>query len=233
MHTQRHGRVQETQLKCTKARNDYLLNLAGANAAMNKYYLQDVSTLIDVRNMHFVLGDCMFMHVWHTSALLPFFLQNNKWKLSQGEEKQQFESTFIHIFSRFSYTLCFFSLSPASAVTLVSICLWRQWWNATWPAGGASKRLRRRGLSSWRLRWHRWTRVETEMHCCSNMTPPSAFRSDSTTTHMKETRWSYRTSGTAVWPSSKLLLPRLTVITHVNEGFLDMQCCWLTRTLLR
>lgn len=47
---QRHGRAQETQLKCTKARNDYLLNLAAANAAMNKYYLQDVSTLIDVRN---------------------------------------------------------------------------------------------------------------------------------------------------------------------------------------
>lgn len=50
MVAQRHGRVQETQLKCTKARNDYLLNLAAANAAMNKYYLQDVSTLIDVRN---------------------------------------------------------------------------------------------------------------------------------------------------------------------------------------
>lgn len=45
---QRHGRVQETQLKCTKARNDYLLNMAAANAAMNKYYLQDVSTLINV-----------------------------------------------------------------------------------------------------------------------------------------------------------------------------------------
>lgn len=40
--------MQETQLKCTKARNDYLLNLAAANAAMDKYYLQDVSTLIDV-----------------------------------------------------------------------------------------------------------------------------------------------------------------------------------------
>lgn len=56
---QRHGRVQETQLKCTKARNDYLLNLAAANAAMNKYYLQDVSTLIDVRNMQFILCDCL------------------------------------------------------------------------------------------------------------------------------------------------------------------------------
>ncbi|XP_064839357.1 rho GTPase-activating protein 4 isoform X2 [Oncorhynchus masou masou] len=47
MMEKRHGRVQETQLKCTKARNDYLLNLAAANATMNKYYLQDLSTLID------------------------------------------------------------------------------------------------------------------------------------------------------------------------------------------
>ncbi|XP_077370911.1 SLIT-ROBO Rho GTPase-activating protein 3 [Festucalex cinctus] len=49
----RHGRVQETQLKCTKARNDYLLNLAAANAAMSKYYLQDVSTLIDCCDLGF------------------------------------------------------------------------------------------------------------------------------------------------------------------------------------
>uniref|UniRef100_A0A8C5ABQ5 SLIT-ROBO Rho GTPase activating protein 3 n=1 Tax=Gadus morhua TaxID=8049 RepID=A0A8C5ABQ5_GADMO len=49
----RHGRVQETQLKCTKARNDYLLNLAAANAAMNKYYLQDVCTLIDCCDLGF------------------------------------------------------------------------------------------------------------------------------------------------------------------------------------
>uniref|UniRef100_A0A672ZNG1 Rho GTPase-activating protein 4-like n=1 Tax=Sphaeramia orbicularis TaxID=375764 RepID=A0A672ZNG1_9TELE len=52
----RHGRVQETQLKCTKARNDYLLNLAAANAAMNKYYLQDVSTLIDCCDLGFHLS---------------------------------------------------------------------------------------------------------------------------------------------------------------------------------
>uniref|UniRef100_A0A8C9RPY1 Rho GTPase activating protein 4 n=1 Tax=Scleropages formosus TaxID=113540 RepID=A0A8C9RPY1_SCLFO len=43
----RQGKVQETQLKCTKARNDYLLNLAAANASMNKYYLEDICTLID------------------------------------------------------------------------------------------------------------------------------------------------------------------------------------------
>ncbi|XP_077370117.1 rho GTPase-activating protein 4-like [Festucalex cinctus] len=43
----RQGKVQDIYLKCSKARNDYLLNLAAANASMNKYYLQDISTLID------------------------------------------------------------------------------------------------------------------------------------------------------------------------------------------
>uniref|UniRef100_A0A1A8KTR5 Rho GTPase activating protein 4 n=1 Tax=Nothobranchius kuhntae TaxID=321403 RepID=A0A1A8KTR5_NOTKU len=66
----RHGRVQETQLKCTKARNDYLLNLAGANAAMNKYYLQDVSTLIDCCDLGFHLSlervmKCYLASRWH------------------------------------------------------------------------------------------------------------------------------------------------------------------------
>ena len=50
--SQRQGKVQETQLKCTKARNDYLLNLAAANVSMNKYYLQDICTLIDVSLKH-------------------------------------------------------------------------------------------------------------------------------------------------------------------------------------
>lgn len=45
---QRQCKVQETQLKCTKARNDYLFDLEAANASMNKYYLQDLSALIDV-----------------------------------------------------------------------------------------------------------------------------------------------------------------------------------------
>ncbi|KAG7255715.1 hypothetical protein CRUP_034486 [Coryphaenoides rupestris] len=43
----RQGKVQEIQVKCSKARNDYLLNLAAANASMNKYYLQDISSVID------------------------------------------------------------------------------------------------------------------------------------------------------------------------------------------
>ncbi|KAM3617597.1 uncharacterized protein V6R79_008700 [Siganus canaliculatus] len=43
----RQGKVQETYLKCSKSRNDYLLNLSAANASMNKYYLQDICTIID------------------------------------------------------------------------------------------------------------------------------------------------------------------------------------------
>ncbi|XP_072306108.1 rho GTPase-activating protein 4-like isoform X2 [Eucyclogobius newberryi] len=41
-------KVKDVYLKCSKGRNDYLLNLSAANASMNKYYLQDISTLIDV-----------------------------------------------------------------------------------------------------------------------------------------------------------------------------------------
>ncbi|XP_052396414.1 SLIT-ROBO Rho GTPase-activating protein 3 isoform X1 [Carassius gibelio] len=52
----RQGKVQETQLKCTKARNDYLLNLAAANVSMNKYYLQDISTLIDCTDLGYHLS---------------------------------------------------------------------------------------------------------------------------------------------------------------------------------
>ncbi|XP_057686422.1 rho GTPase-activating protein 4-like isoform X2 [Corythoichthys intestinalis] len=43
----RQGKVQDIYLKCSKARNDYLLSLAAANASMSKYYLQDISTLIN------------------------------------------------------------------------------------------------------------------------------------------------------------------------------------------
>ncbi|XP_051962125.1 rho GTPase-activating protein 4-like [Xyrauchen texanus] len=47
----RQCKVQEIQQKCTKSRNDYLLNLAAANACMNKYYLHDLSTLIDCSDL--------------------------------------------------------------------------------------------------------------------------------------------------------------------------------------
>ncbi|XP_033485477.1 SLIT-ROBO Rho GTPase-activating protein 3 isoform X2 [Epinephelus lanceolatus] len=72
----RHGRVQETQLKCTKARNDYLLNLAAANAAMNKYYLQDISTLIDCCDLGFHLSVERAMKCYLAS----------RWRIQKTEE---------------------------------------------------------------------------------------------------------------------------------------------------
>ncbi|XP_067381780.1 SLIT-ROBO Rho GTPase-activating protein 3 isoform X2 [Channa argus] len=72
----RHGRAQETQLKCTKARNDYLLNLAAANAAMNKYYLQDVSTLIDCCDLGFHLS---------VERVMKCYL-SSRWRIQKTEE---------------------------------------------------------------------------------------------------------------------------------------------------
>ncbi|XP_072238123.1 SLIT-ROBO Rho GTPase-activating protein 3-like isoform X3 [Leuresthes tenuis] len=43
----RQAKYSENKLKCTKARNDYLLNLAATNALVAKYYIHDVSDLID------------------------------------------------------------------------------------------------------------------------------------------------------------------------------------------
>lgn len=45
---QRQGKVQETYLKSSKARNEYLINLGTSNATMKNFYLQDISALIDV-----------------------------------------------------------------------------------------------------------------------------------------------------------------------------------------
>ncbi|KAM9829098.1 rho GTPase-activating protein 4-like [Syngnathus typhle] len=57
----RQGKVQDIYLKCSKARNDYLLNLDAANVSMKKYYLQDISTLIDCADTgyHLCLGRVM------------------------------------------------------------------------------------------------------------------------------------------------------------------------------
>uniref|UniRef100_A0AAY4CP88 SLIT-ROBO Rho GTPase-activating protein 3 n=1 Tax=Denticeps clupeoides TaxID=299321 RepID=A0AAY4CP88_9TELE len=48
MKEKRQAKYYENKLKCTKARNDYLLNLAATNAVVAKYYIHDVSDMIDV-----------------------------------------------------------------------------------------------------------------------------------------------------------------------------------------
>ncbi|MEQ2279979.1 hypothetical protein AMECASPLE_014844, partial [Ameca splendens] len=61
----RQVKVQEIQLKCSKVRNEYLLNLSAANSSMNKYYLQDITTLIDCADVgyHLSLGQVMQAYV--------------------------------------------------------------------------------------------------------------------------------------------------------------------------
>uniref|UniRef100_A0A8C3VAN2 SLIT-ROBO Rho GTPase-activating protein 1 n=1 Tax=Catharus ustulatus TaxID=91951 RepID=A0A8C3VAN2_CATUS len=53
MKEKRQAKYSENKLKCTKARNDYLLNLAATNAAVSKYYIHDVSDLIDCCDLGF------------------------------------------------------------------------------------------------------------------------------------------------------------------------------------
>eukprot|EP00064_Thunnus_orientalis_P011659 superscaffoldBa00001703_g11690 len=47
MKEKRQAKYSENKLKCTKARNDYLLNLTATNALVAKYYIHDVSDMID------------------------------------------------------------------------------------------------------------------------------------------------------------------------------------------
>ncbi|KAI5095964.1 rho GTPase activating protein 4 isoform X1 [Silurus meridionalis] len=63
----RQCKVQETQQKCNKARNDYLFNLEAANSSMHKYYLQDLSALID-------FSDLGFHQSWN--QVLQFYLSS-------------------------------------------------------------------------------------------------------------------------------------------------------------
>uniref|UniRef100_H3A3K0 Rho GTPase activating protein 4 n=1 Tax=Latimeria chalumnae TaxID=7897 RepID=H3A3K0_LATCH len=63
--TQRLAKYMENLLKCTKARNDYLLNLAATNAAMEKYYIYDVPDLIDCCDLgfHSALGKAIKVYL--------------------------------------------------------------------------------------------------------------------------------------------------------------------------
>lgn len=58
---QRQAKYSENKLKCTKARNDYLLNLAATNAVVAKYYIHDVSDMIDV-SMHNEAWVCLCVY---------------------------------------------------------------------------------------------------------------------------------------------------------------------------
>ncbi|XP_041037403.1 SLIT-ROBO Rho GTPase-activating protein 3-like isoform X2 [Carcharodon carcharias] len=65
MKEKRQERYLENQLKCTKARNEYLLNLSVANAAVSSYFIHDVSMLMDCCELgfHSSLGRTLRMYL--------------------------------------------------------------------------------------------------------------------------------------------------------------------------
>uniref|UniRef100_A0A3B4BK03 F-BAR domain-containing protein n=1 Tax=Periophthalmus magnuspinnatus TaxID=409849 RepID=A0A3B4BK03_9GOBI len=65
----RQVKVKDIYLKCSKARNDYLLNLSAANASVNKYYLQDISTLIDCADTGYHLTLSRVMQAYLSSRM--------------------------------------------------------------------------------------------------------------------------------------------------------------------
>ena len=48
---QRQLKYSEAKMKALKARNEYLLCIEAANAAIHKYYVEDIPDLIDVRTL--------------------------------------------------------------------------------------------------------------------------------------------------------------------------------------
>ncbi|KAB1263968.1 SLIT-ROBO Rho GTPase-activating protein 3, partial [Camelus dromedarius] len=70
---ERQAKYSENKLKCTKARNDYLLNLAATNAAISKYYIHDVSDLID-----------FFTYQIFAEYLLALGLEVQQWTRADG-----------------------------------------------------------------------------------------------------------------------------------------------------
>lgn len=89
----RQEKVQDIYLKTSKARNDYLLNLAAANASMNKYYLKDISTLIDCADAGYHLSLTRVMQAylasrWRTQQNLGTGLQQLQGTVSGLDQKQ-------------------------------------------------------------------------------------------------------------------------------------------------
>ena len=48
-HAKRKAKFDEARLKATKARNEYLLCMEAANSSIQRYFVEDLSDIIDVR----------------------------------------------------------------------------------------------------------------------------------------------------------------------------------------
>ncbi|XP_008288815.1 rho GTPase-activating protein 4-like [Stegastes partitus] len=108
----RQGKVQEIHLKCSKARNDYLLNLSAANSSMNKYYLQDISTLIDCADVgyHVSLDRVMQAYLsrrWRAQQNLSTGLQQLQGAVSGLDQSQDRDTLLQDHYNTFSMPLRF------------------------------------------------------------------------------------------------------------------------------
>uniref|UniRef100_A0A669BXU0 Rho GTPase activating protein 4a n=1 Tax=Oreochromis niloticus TaxID=8128 RepID=A0A669BXU0_ORENI len=105
-------KVQEIKLKCSKARNEYLLNLAAANSSMNKYYLQDISTLIDCADTgyHTTLGRVMQAYLsrrWRAQDNLSTGLQQIEEAVSRLDQSRDRDILLQDNYNTFSMPLRF------------------------------------------------------------------------------------------------------------------------------
>uniref|UniRef100_A0A3Q3KZ87 Rho GTPase activating protein 4a n=1 Tax=Mastacembelus armatus TaxID=205130 RepID=A0A3Q3KZ87_9TELE len=108
----RQCKVQEIYLKCSKSRNDYLLNLAAANASMNKYYLQDISSLIDCADVgyHISLSRVMQAYLssrWRSQQNLSTGLQQLQEVVSGLDQRQDRDTLLQNHYNTFSMPLRF------------------------------------------------------------------------------------------------------------------------------
>uniref|UniRef100_A0A3Q4MU12 Rho GTPase activating protein 4a n=1 Tax=Neolamprologus brichardi TaxID=32507 RepID=A0A3Q4MU12_NEOBR len=105
-------KVQEIKLKCNKARNEYLLNLAAANSSMNKYYLQDISTLIDCADTgyHTTLGRVVQAYLsrrWKAQDNLSTGLQQIEEAVSRLDQSRDRDILLQDNYNTFSMPLRF------------------------------------------------------------------------------------------------------------------------------
>uniref|UniRef100_A0A3P8UFT6 Rho GTPase activating protein 4a n=1 Tax=Cynoglossus semilaevis TaxID=244447 RepID=A0A3P8UFT6_CYNSE len=108
----RQNKVRETHLKCSKARNDYLINLTAANASMNKYYFQDISSLIDCADVgyHLSLGRVIKAYLsrrWRAQENLGTGLQQLKGAVSELDQIQDRDTFLQDNYATFSMPLRF------------------------------------------------------------------------------------------------------------------------------
>ncbi|XP_068185360.1 rho GTPase-activating protein 4-like isoform X2 [Antennarius striatus] len=90
-------KVQDIFFKLSKARNDYLLNLAAVNASMNKYYLQDISSLIDCADAGYHLSlsrvaQAYLTNRWRSQQNLSAGLQQLQETVSRLDQSQDRDS---------------------------------------------------------------------------------------------------------------------------------------------